>query len=320
MKTFEKLVLAIGVAALVMLLWKMEPATVGALVRQVGWGFTLVVAQEAVAHLLNALGWRFAFAADQAASFPLRELVCLRVAGDAINYLTPSATIAGEITRTTRLNNSQGTEVRAASVLVAKCTQTLGEILFAVTGLLVVSGGQFPPTRWPRHIVYGAAGGFTLVLVALGLYLLWVRRRPGPTADLVPLGTGLPGLGSWLHYYLRRYPGRFGVSTLLFTLGYAWGAFEAYWICHFLKVPVSVGTAMTIEVFSVAVDGVFFMVPAKVGTQEGGKTAIFAWLGLSPITGFAFGVIRHVRELVWAGMGLALYHGLRRPGGDPGKA
>jgi len=317
MKTFQRVVLAIGAVTLGVLLWKLDPATVGRLVLQVGWGMVLIVPQEAVAHLLNALGWRFAFPADRAASFPLRELIKLRVAGDAVNYLTPAGVITGEVTRTAMLNESHGMEVRAASVLVAKCTQTLGQILFTLLGLVFMAGGYLPAARRYERVVYGVASGLALVLAALALHELWVRRRPGAGANAAPARTGVRALGGWLRYFFRRHPGRFAVSTLLFLLGYAWGAFEAYWICRFLGVPVSVGTAMTIEVLSTALDGLLFMVPAKLGTQEGGKTAIFAVLGLPPSSGFAFGVVRHVRELVWAGLGLLLGSLHRKPARVP---
>lgn len=308
MKTFHTIVLTIGAVALGVLLWEMDPATVGRLVLHVGWGMALIIAQQIVAHVLNALAWRFAFAADSAASFPLIELIQLRVVGDAINYLTPSGTIAGEVTRTTRLNASQGMEVRAASVLVAKCTQTLGQILFALTGF-IVAGAPLLVARYDELVLYGLASGLALGLATVALYAVSTRRRPGSGVTVAPSQTGLRALGGWLRYFFRRHPGRFVISTLLFLLAYAWGTFEAYWICYFLGIPVSIGTALTIEALSTALDGLLFMVPARMGTQEGGKTAIFAALGLSPSSGFAFGVVRHVRELVWAGLGLWL--GLR---------
>ena len=67
----------------------------------------------------------------------------------------------------------------------------------------------------------------------------------------------------------------------------------------------------------ITVDGFLFMVPAKIGTQEGGKVVIFAALGLPASLGFAFGVIRHIRELSWAGLGLLLcYAAVGREGLD----
>jgi hypothetical protein len=49
-----------------------------------------------------------------------------------------------------------------------------------------------------------------------------------------------------------------------------------------------------------------FVVPAKIGTQEGGKVAVFAALGLPLPLGLAFGITRHVRELAWAALGILL--------------
>jgi uncharacterized membrane protein YbhN (UPF0104 family) len=107
--------------------------------------------------------------------------------------------------------------------------------------------------------------------------------------------------------FLRDHPGRVVLSTFMFVLAYGWGCFEAYWICRFLGIPVSVFTALAIEVLSVTIDGILFMVPAKIGTQEGGKVAVFAALGLPASLGLAFGLVRHVRELSWAGIGMLLY-------------
>jgi hypothetical protein len=72
---------------------------------------------------------------------------------------------------------------------------------------------------------------------------------------------------------------------------------------------------VAIEVLSITADGILFMIPAKIGTQEGGKVAVFAALGLPVTLGFAFGIARHVRELAWAGLGvLVCCATLRRDG------
>ena len=47
------------------------------------------------------------------------------------------------------------------------------------------------------------------------------------------------------------------------------------------------------------------VVPAKVGTQEGGKVLLFALLGMDPARGLTVGVVRRIRELAYAGLGLA---------------
>ena len=83
-------------------------------------------------------------------------------------------------------------------------------------------------------------------------------------------------------------------------------------------------TALALETGSVFIDGILFFVPAKIGTQEGGKVLLFAMLGLDPAHGLTVGVVRRIRELTYAGLGLALLAWLttrsmaRQPGGGAG--
>jgi glycosyltransferase 2 family protein len=305
--TLQKLSVSLGALGVIVLAWRIDLGAVRVALLHVGWGMTLILGQEIVAHLLNALGWRFAFPREDAASFPFGELVRLRVAGDAINYLTPTATLGGELARTAMLrargsidgkpSDARGGDVRAVSVIIAKSTQTLAQACFIVGGLGLVTSDWIAPERFRTVLLWSLGAGVAItLLVAYGL--------PSPTARR--LSAWRPPFARRLVECLRAQPERVALSTLMFALAYAWGAFEAYWICHFLLMPVRPVTAFGIEVLSISIDGILFMVPAKIGTQEGGKVAVFAALGLPASQGFAFGVVRHVRELVWAGFGMLL--------------
>ena len=289
------LLASLGALGVIMLLWRIDLSAVKLSLLHVGWGMALVLSQEIVAHVLNAGGWRFAFTRESAGHFPLTELIRLRVAGDAINYLTPTATIGGELARTALLRDACGIEVRAVSVIIAKTTQTLAQALFMAAGLMLVAAEWITWGRW--FLPWVGVGLLAVILVA---YRLKPRLGGMAVAWWRALGPSLAG-------FIRHHPGRVALSTLMFTAAYAWGAFEVYWICHFLGASVAPGTAVTIEVLSITIDGLFFMVPAKIGTQESGKVVVFAALGLSPSLGLAFGIVRHVRELVWACAGVVLY-------------
>jgi glycosyltransferase 2 family protein len=295
--TGQTLAVALGALGVLILLWRIDLAAVRAALVHVGWGLPLILGQEIVAHVFNALGWRFAFARDDAPAFSLTELLRLRVAGDAINYLTPTATIGGEVARTAMLSDARGAETKTVAVIIAKSTQTLAEVFFIVAGLGLVVHEWLAPERLPS-VLWWSAGGALVVGLALTCVLA-ARKHAIASAWQRTLGSRLVA-------FLRDHPGRVALSTVMFALGYAWGSVEAYWICRFLLVPVTPLTALALEVLSITVDGILFMIPAKIGTQEGGKVAVFAALGLPASLGFAFGVVRHVRELAWAALGLVL--------------
>ncbi len=310
MKIFERLVFAAGLAMLGFLLWRFDAPAVWAQVCHVGWGFVVILALQICDHALNAVGWRFAFAKSDAALAPFWQLVRIRIAGDGVNYLTPSGTIAGEIIRPGMLPDSIPAQIRNSSVVVAKFAQSLAQAFFVLVGVLMLAPWRlgFLSGRQIWAAVFGCVAVF--VLVGAGMALLAARRRDG--TYLWRLSESMSAMREQMVLYLREHPGRFCLSTFFFVLGYASGAVEVLVICLFLGLRLDLATAFCVEVLSIMVDAIFFMVPAKAGTQEAGKIAIFAGLGLPAAQGLALGLVRHVRELLWAGAGFAMYAADRR--------
>ncbi|MFA6319123.1 MAG: lysylphosphatidylglycerol synthase domain-containing protein, partial [Elusimicrobiota bacterium] len=316
----ERVILHVGFAVMAGLLFKLDTAAVWANLGQVGWGFAVLVVIHLVDHVINAQAWRLSFNPSEGRAVPFWRLVAVRIAGDGVNYLTPSATIAGEVVRPGMLGDEVPSEARVASVVVAKFTQSLGQALFILTGIVFVAAARIPVADEFKGWFYAAVACLTAVFTSLVLYAVLARKSreeaSAPGADLRPdterSGWSLKSFKRQMGVYFRRHPGRFIGSIIFFALGYVWGTVEAFLICRFLGLPITVTMAYAIEVLSSAFDGAFFMVPAKMGTTEAGKTAIFAGLGYPAATGFAFGVVRHLRELVWAAFGFALFSAHRR--------
>ncbi|MBI3547427.1 MAG: flippase-like domain-containing protein [Elusimicrobia bacterium] len=309
----QKAIIGIATVCLAYLLWRIDPREIWGYVTAVGWGLALILAQEVVPHTLNALGWRYSFRPAQAGAYSLLELFRLRIAGDGVNYLTPSATIAGEFMRAASLDPRESAEVRYASVAVAKVSQAIAQLVFMVGGVGFVIATGRSVTAGPYRTALNVV--FWLLLSALVAFfaasavawrLIKDRRIHAPSNRLERWLAGFGDIPRQSLGFLADHPVRFGFSAVLFAGGYAWSSIEGYMICYFLGVPISMTTAVVIEVLSNVIDSLMFMVPMKVGTQEGGKTAIFLGLGLKPAAGFAFGVIRHIREMAWAAFGLVL--------------
>src|SRR5207237_7356186 len=74
-----------------------DPRETLAAMRHVGWRLALVVVFPfAPVALLDTLGWRYAFRTDRV---PFWTLVWVRVAGEAVNMVTPTAALGGEATK-----------------------------------------------------------------------------------------------------------------------------------------------------------------------------------------------------------------------------
>ena len=304
MKVFRTLILLIGAATFVILVWKLDAGHVGRLLLMVGWGFIFILAQEVVPHFFNAVGWRFAIPARHAGLFRFWDLYRHRIQGDGVNYLTPSATIAGEYTRALLIDNAVPAGIRVGCVVTAKCTQSLAQVVVVLLGVAVLAPGSIPALApYDGRIRWGALSILAVLAAASAGYWAWGGRTRKESGE-PHLLKAVPGQ---VRDFFLEHQARWWASTFFFALGYAWTAVEVFAICWFLGTHVGWRTALLIEVLSNAADMAFFMVPAKVGTQEASKTAILYSLGLGARTGLALGIVRHIRELAWAGLGLLLY-------------
>jgi len=251
------------------------------------------------------------------------------LAGDGVNYLTPSATVGGELLRVRLLGPHAPASLRWASVSVAKIGQSLAQAVFILLGLafvlprLVVAHGWL---GWPGALGASMAAGAAAMVH--GVAFVWAVGQGfwATTQGLLGrLGLGRLLPPSWAEpgrdldaALARLSPSRVAASLGCFVAGWIVGAVEIYLILHWVGGPVDWPTAVAIETGSVLIDGILFFVPAKVGTQEGGKVVLFATLGLSPARGLTVGIVRRIRELAYAGLGLLALGWLSARAGSAG--
>lgn len=304
---FTAAIIALGTATFLYLLWSFGPMLVYERMRGFGWGFAIVLPFQIFDHMINAQGWRLSFAPAEAARVGFWDLVRVRIAGDGVNYLTPSGNIAGEFVRPGMLRTDLSENAKVTSVVIAKAAQAVGQALFVLFGLIYLLNAK--SYAFTAGQAGWAAAGMSVILFGVALCVGLFAMRPPAW-----LKTRFPGLieksepvRHHLRVYLARHPLRLTGATLYFMLGYSWGAAEIWLICLFLGYPIGPETALCIEFLSNIVDAFAFMVPAKIGTQEAGKAAIFKGLGYAADMGFTVGLIRHAREMLWAGAGLAMY-------------
>jgi putative membrane protein len=306
----ERGLLLAGVVLFVVLVRRLGAAQVWSNLRLVGWGFLLVLVQEAVSYGLNTLAWSYAFPPPRP---PIRfgQLLAARLGGEAINNLTPTATIGGEVVRARMLEGLCAPHAAWASVAVAKLSQTAAQMLFVFVGLLVVARDVPLPEGFRAGLFIGLAAITGGLLLGIALQR---RGMFGAAAGLAErLGLHVPqALHEQIAHLdgeiarLYQAPGAFAASVACFFGAWCMGPVEVFIIMSCLQLSPTWGLAITVEVLSVAIDALFFFVPAKAGVQEGGKALIFRLLGLDPAKGLVLGIVRRLRELTWSLIGLVL--------------
>ena len=197
----------------------------------------------------------------------------------------------------------------------AKIGQSVAQAVFLLLGVAIVVPEQAVTRGW-----LGAHGAVVVAVLAgagaLASAVAFVRAvdrgfwaTARDTLRWIKLGWLLPaswaGTGHDVDAALARV-GRWRSAGLLacFVAGWTVGALEIYLILRAIGVAVGWKMALALETGAVLIDGILFFVPGKVGTQEGGKVVLFAALGLDPVRGLTVGVVRRIRELAYAVLGL----------------
>jgi glycosyltransferase 2 family protein len=302
--------LAGGLLLFLALLWRVGLGPIGQLLWKAGWALPLVFVPYALMIVCEALGWCFAFPSSRSVHF--RDLFRLTVATKAVQLLTPSITQAGEFMKV-HLLRATGVkmDISAASVVVAKTTITIAELLFIGFGLTFVLGYMTVEPVMAMSVALGIVVmgvGVVAVLIwqRIGLFrpLIWVSRRIGALASFIDRHEALLSSTESIvreHLDERR---RFGLSCLWFFLGWAAGIVEAWAFLSLLGLPYDIPSALVIQVWSVIVTRLTTFIPGNLGAQEAGIVMIFSFLGLSPESAMAFALLRRLRQLGWIAAGL----------------
>ena len=263
--------------------------------------------------LLWALSWRLLLPPDGERP-PLGRLFLIRLAGDSLNQLTPTASLGGEPFKAQRLTSfGIPWQEATASLMVQKLLMVLSLVsyLFLSLALIPLALPGLPP-----NIAWFAFLG-ALVLLAGGAAFAFVQRK-SPCALLVRLlkrvgwcpaflaekEEDLARLDALLAAFFRDHPGRGALSYCLFLAGWMLHALEVYLIFWLLGHALTPGQAFCLDALSQLVAGLGFMVPAALGVQDGGNILLTLGFNLGATLGAGFSIMRRFREAFWLLVGL----------------
>src|SRR5262245_36868239 len=162
------LAVGIGVALLVVLLVHTGFDVLHDQFDKLRWTAPLVLLPYAAIAIVDAFAWRFTLPASVQPQVPFHVLVFARLAGEAVNSVTPTATLGGEpvkahLLRAYGVSTSDG----LASIVLAKTALTIAQSLFTafgIFGLFLFLGRRELAGLW-LAILLVVLAGFTYLLV-----------------------------------------------------------------------------------------------------------------------------------------------------------
>jgi putative membrane protein len=281
-----------------------------------GWGLLLVALFHLLPLALDAAAIRVLFQPN-AARGAWRAALLARWAGESVNSVMPGGQIGGPVMMVRDLAQSgMPLPEAAAAITVSTTFQTLGQILFALSGMVLLgaraSQASLHAIRTPLLMTSGV-----LALCLAGFYL--VQRR-GLFRGLTRATARLFRKRDWSELLshaeaidlalqqTHRRRGGVAASFVLSLIGWLVGTGEVYLILLMLRSPVSWADAMLLESLGQAIRGAAFAIPGALGVQEGGYLLLAPLASLSSETALALSLAKRARELLLGVPGLLYLH------------
>jgi len=310
---------AVGVLLFLYLIRRVGLRTLKADLLRFGPWFFLTSVIAAIWLLLQAGAWwmiqRTFF---QEVAFGI--LYRIKIISDAFNLILPSASLGGDAMRAFMIKENVPLRDGIPSVFFDKTIEFIASLIFLISGLFL----GLVTLRLPKTLTIPV--GISLGITTLGTIFLVIIQKRGITLTLRKLGRLVPRAKGWLlkhesqflamdenfHLLYTRSNTRAFLPLALHVIARLVGAAEVFVIMAVLKAPVNVVQALFICTVVTAGNSVFFILPGQWGVMEGFHVLVVQSLGYPAAVGLSLSVIRRIRKLLFAGLGILLFASLKR--------
>ena len=286
---------------------------------RLGLAFPVLLLPGACWHLLRTWGWSIAFPDDARPGFA--RLFRVRLAADAISFFTIRG-VTGEPLKIMLLYDQVAAPIATAAITLERLAFAIVSLVIAgVVSTIAVRLLAMPGT-WDAL--------FTLLsmvtVIALGILAEIARHRKGDYLGRLVTRLGrlfdrplesarvvrfVLEVEDVLLDLLRGDRRRLIALTILPIVCYLLTAFEVWLVLWVIGEPIGITAALAIDTFARLGSVASAAIPASIGALEASNAAPVAMLGLGG--GGALALMRRVRALLWAGVGLALYPRVKKP-------
>jgi len=313
MKKFHVISILLGVVLLIFLIWKIGIDALWQDICLFGWGVVFFILMKGIVEIFYTLGWRYCLSPPHR-SFSFFRLLGIHLAGNSINYVTPTVEIGGEVIKGTLLSLTHRGPEAATGVIIGKLSYALSQLLFVVLGSILIIWKIDLTAAGSAAMFMGSAligagiVGFLIVQKhgKLGVVVRWLVAHKVGGETLRKTAHHITQVDSALKLFYKDRPADLPISMFWHMVGMACSIMKT-WYFLALLVDGSLFSAAGIWFLGTWFDILTFAIPLGIGIQEGSRVIAFKALGFSLTLGLTYGILLRLEQIFWAGIGLSIY-------------
>ena len=314
MKKFHGVMAGLGIGFLIYLVWRVGAVELWHQIKGLGWGVAPLMLSEGVANLIHTAGWRHCLSGEQR-RVGLLPLFRMAMAGFAINYLTPSASVGGEATKAALLATDRRGAHAVSSVLLDKLCTAIAHLLLVILGsAIILTELDLPPVLKTAMVVStillaGGITGFMLVQKhgKLAAIVRWLAAHRLGGRAVQSAVVRISAVDERLKAFYRQQRSDLVWSIGWHFVGHAMALVQTWIFFRLLGNNVVLTGVLCASILGLWFDLLAFAVPLNLGTMEGGRILALKQAGYNTLQGMTYGVALRIAQLFWVSFGLASY-------------
>ena len=269
--------------------------------RQIGFGFLVVLALSAVRMAVRAKAW--SLCVEDTERFTFGQAFKAYVTGDAVGNVLPLGPLASEGTKALLIRRNIATSAAFSSVVLENIFYSISVAIMVMIGTLAFLLG-YRPTNAELTITL-SLGAVAIVAVVAVWWLL--RSEPRFLSRFLKHDAVRDAEDRVFRFAATRKE-RIGQILLLQFAFHVAAVLEIYFLLRLLightertlLMAVILGTVERLIMIA------FKFVPLRLGVDHAGSGSIAQVLGVGSAVGVTIATVRTARNLFWAALGLAL--------------
>lgn len=300
-----------GLALFALVLWKVGPGEVWDGLTRIRWWIVAVIALGGLRFLARAVAWSACVEAPYRLS--IADAFKGVIAGDTIGNATPLGPILGEPAKAAYARGNIPIGAALTALAIENFVYSLSAAAMIAAGTLALLFAFDPPER--LRLAGEAVVAAVLLVFVAAMVMLW--RQPAVLSWLLPLlgrrGTSraekVRALEQQIYTFASRRGSVVAVVIACELVFHALGVLEAHLTLTLLSpsgTPPPLLTSFILETSNRLFAVLFKFIPMQAGAGELGTGAVTQVLGMGDTTGVTVSIIRKIRMVAWALVGVVL--------------